>query len=160
MNFVSTDLLKDKKKQRDKQRDFCCFLPSFPLALNSEKCPFPSVRAITAALPAHSHKTDCTILPPHDTYIYSLQYLQAFKMTPFNGFLKYTALNPQKRFMFEHCRFVWKYLLLISSKWTFWGLPQYILFLSRNGNFTDTPQLTGKERMFCQNNTFFWELRI
>lgn len=70
-------------------------------------------------------------------------------------------LTPQKRFMLEHCRFVWKNLLLISSKCTFWGLPGYILFLSRNGNITDAPpQLTGKERMFCQNSTFFWEARI
>lgn len=48
-------------------------------------------------------------------------------------------LTPQKRFMLEHCRFVWKNLLLISSKCTFWGLPGYILFLSRNGNITDAP---------------------
>lgn len=100
--FYSYGSTEGQEKERDKRRDFCCFLPTFPLAPNTEKCPFPSVSAITAALPVHSYKIDCTILPPHNTNIYSLQYLQAFKITPLNGFLKYTLLSPPKRLMFEH----------------------------------------------------------
>lgn len=60
--------------------------------------------------------------------------------------------------MHELGRFVWKDLLVISSKCTFWGLPGYSLGLSRSGNVTDAHQLTGKEKRFCQNSTFIWNL--